>query len=82
MIFLPIVFGMFQLEAQCLTEHVAFSAAIGLNCSPAIGFSATIGTPRFAFGAETCYSTATGKFVKYNTGVSLTNPTSNASIIL
>ncbi|KAF7830551.1 mitochondrial outer membrane protein porin 2-like [Senna tora] len=71
-----------KLEIQYLHDHVAFTAAVGLNQSPSIDFSATIGTPSVAFGAETSYTTATGKFAKYNAGVSLAKPNSNASVIL
>ena len=71
-----------QLEVQYLHDHVAFTFAVDLNRSPAIDFSATIGTPGIAFGAETSYSTSIGKFTKYNAGVCLKMPSSNASVIL
>ena len=71
-----------QLEVQYLRDHMAFTTAVGLNQSPAIDFSATIGTPSIAFGTEMSFMTATGKFSKYNAGVSLTKPDSNASVIL
>ena len=71
-----------QLEVQHLHEHTSFTSAITLNKSPAIDFSATIGTPSIAFGAEGSYSTASCKFLKYNAGVSLTKPDSTASVIL
>ncbi|KAJ7958252.1 Outer mitochondrial membrane protein porin [Quillaja saponaria] len=71
-----------KLEVQYLHEHVGFTSAVALNKSPAVDFSATIGTPRICFGAEASYLTASGKFAKYNAGVSLTDPTSNASVIL
>lgn len=71
-----------QLEVQYLHDHVAFTTAVGLNRSPVIDFSATIGTPGIAFGAETSYSTSIGKFTKYNAGVCLKMPSSNASVIL
>ncbi|XP_028792433.1 mitochondrial outer membrane protein porin 2-like isoform X2 [Neltuma alba] len=75
-------YSLTKLEVQYLHDHVAFTTAVGLNQSPPIDFSATIGTPTIAFGAEMSFSTATGKFSKYNAGVSLTNPNSSTSVIL
>ncbi|GMY17364.1 mitochondrial outer membrane protein porin 2-like [Fagus crenata] len=71
-----------KLEVQYLHEHATFSTAVGLNQSPAVDFSATIGTPSIAFGAEASYLTASGNFAKYNAGVSLTKPDSTASVML
>ncbi|KAI9106999.1 hypothetical protein K1719_022527 [Acacia pycnantha] len=75
-------YSLSKLEVQHLHDHVAFSTAVGLNLSPAIDFSATIGTPSIAFGAEMSFLAATGKFSKYNAGVRLTKPNSSASVIL
>lgn len=71
-----------QLEVQYLHEHASFTTAFDLNESPAVDFSATIGTPSIAFGLEGSYLTASRKFAKYNAGVSLTKPDSIASVIL
>ncbi|XP_020233800.1 mitochondrial outer membrane protein porin 2 [Cajanus cajan] len=71
-----------KFEVQYLHDHVAFTVGVGLNCSPAVDFSGTMGTPSIAFGAETSYSTSVGKFTKYNAGVCLKMPSSNASVIL
>lgn len=71
-----------KLEVQYLHEHATFTTAVGLNQSPSADFSATIGTPSIAFGAEASYLTASGNFAKYNAGVSLTKPDSSASVIL
>ncbi|KAJ6872039.1 mitochondrial outer membrane protein porin 2-like [Populus alba x Populus x berolinensis] len=71
-----------KFEVQYLHQHASFTGALGLNKSPAVDFSAAIGTPSIAFGAEATYITASGEFAKYNTGVSLTKPDSNASVIL
>ncbi|KAJ1404445.1 Porin, eukaryotic type [Sesbania bispinosa] len=71
-----------KIEVQYLHDHAAFTTAVGLNRSPVIDFSATIGTPSIAFGAETSYSTGVGKFAKYNAGFCLKLPSSNASVIL
>lgn len=71
-----------QLEAQYLHQHASFTTAVGLNKSPAVDFSATIGTPTIAFGAEASYLIACRAFSKYTAGVSLSKPDSSASVIL
>lgn len=71
-----------QIAVQYLHHHVALTGAVGLNRSPDVDFSATIGTPSIAFGAETSYSTSAGKFTKYNAGLCFQMPSSNASVIL
>lgn len=71
-----------QLEVQYLHEHASFTTAVGLNGSPAVDVSATLGTPSIAFGAEASYLTSSRVFAKYNAGVSLTKQNSSASVIL
>ncbi|XP_030947846.1 mitochondrial outer membrane protein porin 2-like [Quercus lobata] len=71
-----------KLEVQYLNEHATFTTAVRFNQSPSVDFSATIGTPSIAFGAEARYLTASGNFAKYNAGVSLAKPDSTASVIL
>ncbi|KAK8623419.1 hypothetical protein V6N13_118304 [Hibiscus sabdariffa] len=71
-----------KLEVQYFHEHAALSTAVGLKKSPAIDFSATIGTPSIAFGAEASYMTSSREFTKYNAGVNITKPDSSASVIL
>ncbi|KAL6215404.1 hypothetical protein ACLB2K_014834 [Fragaria x ananassa] len=71
-----------KLEAQYLHQHASFTTAVGLNKSPAVDFSATIGTPTIAFGAEASYLIACRAFSKYTAGVSLSKPDSSASVIL
>ncbi|KAM0973369.1 hypothetical protein ACFX13_016965 [Malus domestica] len=71
-----------KLEVQYLHEHASFTTAVGLNESPAVDFSATIGTPAIAFGAEASFWTGSRVFSKYNAGVSFTQHDSTASVIL
>ncbi|KAE8715639.1 Mitochondrial outer membrane protein porin 2 [Hibiscus syriacus] len=71
-----------KLEFQYLHEHAAMTTAVGLKKLPTVDFSATIGTPGIAFGAEASYMTSSGEFTKYNAGVNMTKPDSNASVIL
>ncbi|XP_030528647.1 mitochondrial outer membrane protein porin 2-like isoform X2 [Rhodamnia argentea] len=71
-----------KLETQYFHEHATCSLAVTASQSPVVDVSATIGTPSIAFGAETSYTTDSCKFMKYNAGVSMTKPTSNAAVIL
>ncbi|KAF5463660.1 hypothetical protein F2P56_013812 [Juglans regia] len=71
-----------KLEVQYFHDHATFTTAIGLNQSPGIDVSATIGTPSIAFGAEAGYDTTSGNFAKYTAGISVTKPDSSAAIIL
>ncbi|KAF3951638.1 hypothetical protein CMV_022736 [Castanea mollissima] len=71
-----------KLEVQYFHDHATLTTAVALNQSPAIDFSATIGTPSIAFGAEAGYDTTTGNFTKYTAGLSVAKPDSSASIIL
>ncbi|KAK4770511.1 hypothetical protein SAY87_031043 [Trapa incisa] len=57
-----------KLVTQYSHEHATFSTAVSANHSPVIDFSATIGTPGIAFGAESSYATESHKFLKYNAG--------------
>ncbi|XP_059624005.1 mitochondrial outer membrane protein porin 2-like [Cornus florida] len=71
-----------KVEVQYFHHHATFTTAIGLNQTPAIDLSTTIGTPTIVFGAEAGYDTASGKFTKYTAGISVEKPDSYASIIL
>ncbi|XP_019152733.1 PREDICTED: mitochondrial outer membrane protein porin 2-like [Ipomoea nil] len=71
-----------KFEAQYFHEHARFTMAMGLNKSPAVDVSATIGTPHIAFGTEASYAFAFRNFTKYNAGVSLTKPNFSVSVIL
>lgn len=71
-----------KLEVQYFHDHATFTTAVALNQSPAIDFSATIGTPSIAFGAEAGYDTTSGNFTKYTAGISVTQSVYNASIML
>lgn len=71
-----------KLEVQYFHDHATFTTAVASNQSPAIDFSATIGTPSIAFGAEAGYDTTSGNFTKYTAGISVTQSVYNASIML
>ncbi|XP_042018340.1 mitochondrial outer membrane protein porin 2-like [Salvia splendens] len=71
-----------KIEVQYLHNHASLSTAVGLNKSPAIDVSATIGTPSVAFGTEASYMVSSGNFAKYNAGFSLKTPDAVVSAIL
>ncbi|XP_051140598.1 mitochondrial outer membrane protein porin 2-like [Andrographis paniculata] len=71
-----------KLEFQYFHPHASLTAAVGLNQTPAIDFSVTLGTPTFALGAEAGYETTSSKLTKYTAGISVTKPDSCASVIL
>ena len=71
-----------QLEIQYFHDHATFTTTIGLNQTPGIDVTATIGTPAIAFGAEAGYDATSGNFTKYTAGISVAKPDSCASIIL
>ncbi|CAK9171526.1 unnamed protein product [Ilex paraguariensis] len=71
-----------KIEFQYFHEHGSVTTAVGLNKSPALDLSATIGTPSVAFGSEATYLVSSGSFTKYNAGVRLTKPNFCASVIL
>ncbi|CAN1274484.1 Mitochondrial outer membrane protein porin 2 [Linum perenne] len=69
-------------EYKHKNSTVGFKVDTESNKSPAVDFSATVGTPSIAFGAEASYLTSTGDFCKYNAGVNLTKPDFIISAIL
>ncbi|GFY81061.1 voltage dependent anion channel 2 [Actinidia rufa] len=72
-----------KLEVQYFHHHATFTTAVALNQqSPTVDLTATVGTPKIAFGAEAGYKTASGEFTKYNVGISVTKPDTYAAIFL
>ncbi|KAG6394260.1 hypothetical protein SASPL_144843 [Salvia splendens] len=71
-----------KLEFQYFHPHASLTAAVGLNQTPPLDFSVTLGTPTFALGAEAGYETTSGKLIKYTAGITVTKPDSSASVIL
>ncbi|KAJ8769293.1 hypothetical protein K2173_002497 [Erythroxylum novogranatense] len=71
-----------KFEVQYFHDHATLTAAAALSQSPAIDFTATLGTPTIAFGAEAGYDTSSGNLSKYTAGISVTKPDAYASVIL
>lgn len=76
------LFFSMQLEVHYFHHHVTFTTAVSLKQAPTVDFSATVGTPSIAFGAEAGYDTTSSTFTKYTAGVSVSKPDSCASVIL
>ncbi|XP_075498614.1 mitochondrial outer membrane protein porin 2 [Primulina tabacum] len=71
-----------KLEIQYFHPHASLTAAVGMNQTPPIDVSLTLGTPMVALGAEAGYDTTSGNLTKYTAGISLNKPDSCASILL
>ncbi|XP_073060520.1 mitochondrial outer membrane protein porin 2 [Primulina eburnea] len=71
-----------KLEIQYFHPHASLTAAVGMNQTPPIDVSLTLGTPMVALGAEVGYDTTSGNLTKYTAGISLNKPDSCASILL
>lgn len=73
---------LWQLEVQYFHDHATITSVATLKQSPIFDVSATFGTPTAAIGAEAGYDTQSGRFTKYNTGISFTKSDSSASVIM
>ncbi|KAK4747239.1 hypothetical protein SAY87_026276 [Trapa incisa] len=71
-----------KMEVQYFHHHATFTTAVSMKQAPTVDFSATLGTPKIAFGAEVGYDTTSSSFTKYTAGVSVSKPNSCASIIV
>ncbi|XP_004511842.1 mitochondrial outer membrane protein porin 2 [Cicer arietinum] len=70
-----------KLEVQYFHDHATITSVATLKQTPTIDVSATVGTPNIAIGGDAGYDTTSGRFTKYNVGLSFTRPDSSASII-
>ncbi|KAI3979614.1 hypothetical protein MKX01_013709, partial [Papaver californicum] len=70
------------IKVQYFHDHATVTSAVGLNQSPAVLVTATVGSPSFAFGEKDGYHTSMGALTKYNADISVTSPDYKASIIL
>ncbi|BFG42056.1 hypothetical protein CerSpe_283300 [Prunus speciosa] len=71
-----------KLWVRIRQEYAALSASVALNKSPAITFSAAVGSSSIALGMETQYKTASSCFSKCSAGIYMKSLNSDASIIL
>ena len=73
---------MFQVEIQYLHDYTGINASIGLTANPVVNLSGAVGSKTLSVGADVAFDTATGKFIKYNAGLSITNADLIAALTL
>ncbi|KAJ4709338.1 Outer mitochondrial membrane protein porin [Melia azedarach] len=71
-----------KLDLQYLHHHAAFNSSIGLNPTPLLELSATIGSKDLVLGGEVGFDTASASFTKYNAGFGLNKPDFSAALLL
>ncbi|XVE49328.1 hypothetical protein DITRI_Ditri01bG0074000 [Diplodiscus trichospermus] len=71
-----------DLKFQQFFRNAALYVSVGLNKTPDVMLSATIGTSSIALGMESKYKSASRSFAQYDAGISFTKPSCDASIIL
>ena len=71
-----------QLDVQYRHPHAVIDSSIGLNPSPQLELSATVGSKDLYLGAEIGFNTASASFTKYNAGVAFNQPDFSAALIL
>ncbi|XP_031122301.1 mitochondrial outer membrane protein porin of 36 kDa [Ipomoea triloba] len=71
-----------KVELQYLHEYAGISTSIGLTASPLVNFSGVAGNNTLALGTDVSFDTATGKFTKYNAGLSFSTSDLIASLTL
>ncbi|XP_021284311.1 mitochondrial outer membrane protein porin 5-like [Herrania umbratica] len=75
-------FSKLNLKFQHFFRNAALYISVGLNQSPVVMLSASIGTASIAFGMEAKYKHASHSFTQCDAGISVTQPSCDASIIL
>ncbi|PQQ01686.1 mitochondrial outer membrane protein porin 4 [Prunus yedoensis var. nudiflora] len=71
-----------KLDVQYLHPHAAFDSSIGLNPTPLLELSATIGSKDLSLGGEIGFDTASSLLTKYNAGISFNKPDFSAALLL
>ncbi|KAI4344401.1 hypothetical protein L6164_011633 [Bauhinia variegata] len=71
-----------KLDVQYLHPRAAIDSSIGLNPSPQLALSATMGSKDLSLGAEVGFDTASALFTKYNAGIAFNKPDFTASLML
>ncbi|KAA3470687.1 mitochondrial outer membrane protein porin 4 [Gossypium australe] len=71
-----------KLDVQYLHPHAAIDSSIGLNPTPLLELSATIGSKELALGGEIGFDTASASFTKYTAGINLNKPDFSAALLL
>ncbi|MCL7037141.1 hypothetical protein MKW94_015797 [Papaver nudicaule] len=71
-----------KVELQYQHEHAGIASSFGLTANPVVNFSGLFGNSQFAAGTDVSFDTASGNFVKYNAGLSVTRPDLIATLAL
>ncbi|WOL18449.1 mitochondrial outer membrane protein porin 1-like [Canna indica] len=71
-----------KVELQYLHDYAAVNASIGLTANPVVNLSGVVGSKSVSVGADVAFDTASGNFIKYNAGLSITNADLIAAITL
>ncbi|KAK9931768.1 hypothetical protein M0R45_019032 [Rubus argutus] len=71
-----------KLDVQYLHPHAAIDSSIGLNPTPLLELSATIGSKDLSLGGEIGFDTASSLLTKYNAGISFNKPDFSAALLL
>ncbi|KAH9805962.1 hypothetical protein WN944_002795 [Citrus x changshan-huyou] len=71
-----------KLDLQYLHPHAAIDSSIGLNPTPLLELSATIGSKELVLGGEVGFDTASASFIKYTAGIGLNKPDFSAALLL
>ncbi|KAM0963697.1 hypothetical protein ACFX1Q_023635 [Malus domestica] len=71
-----------KLDVKYLHPHAAFDSSIGLNPTPLLELSGTIGSKDLSLGAEIGFDTTSSLLTKYNAGISYNKPDFSAVLLL
>ncbi|XP_010539443.1 PREDICTED: mitochondrial outer membrane protein porin 4-like [Tarenaya hassleriana] len=71
-----------KLDVQYVHPHATVNSSIGLNPTPLLDLSATIGSQDLCLGGEVGFDTASASLTKYNAGIGLNKPDFSAALIL
>lgn len=67
---------------QYVHPHATLNSSIGLNPTPLLDLSATIGSQKVYLGGEVSFDTASSSLTKYNAGIGFNNQDVSAALIL
>ncbi|VVB17734.1 unnamed protein product [Arabis nemorensis] len=71
-----------KLDVQYVHPHATLNSSIGLNPTPLLDLSATIGSQTVCLGGEVGFDTASSTLTKYNAGIGINKPDYSAALIL
>ena len=70
------------MDFQYLHPHAAIDSSIGLNPTPLLELSATIGSKELSLGGEVGFDTASASCTKYTAGIGLNKPDFSVALLL